>query len=119
MLSHAMAHSPGRFTKKTTLHSTAASASRDPTQTAQFSRFLLASGMTGGVFQTFGGAILAVPGRGGTPRLVANRPFETISPRAVSEAPSARKRGSGRRRSQFPRSRELRGQVFRGFDHRR
>src|SRR5664279_4416506 len=79
MLSHAMAHSPGRFTKKTTLHSTAASASRDPTQTAQFSRFLLASGMTGGVYQTFGGAILGVPGRGGTPRLVANRPFETIS----------------------------------------
>src|SRR5271167_282682 len=67
MLSHAMAHSPGRLTKKTTLHSTATSASRDPTQTAQFSRFLLASGMTGGVYQTLGGAILAGRSRTGNP----------------------------------------------------
>src|SRR5271165_4556050 len=67
MLSHAMAHSPGRLTKKTTLHSTATSASRDPTQTSQFSRFLLASGMTGGVYQTLGGAILAGRSRMGNP----------------------------------------------------
>src|SRR5271166_5444396 len=83
MLSHAMAHSPGRLTKKTTLHRTATSASRDPTQTAQFSRFLLASGMTGGVYQTLGGAIL--PGRSRTgnpgvePQLTITRAFIELS----------------------------------------